>query len=131
MMKKKKSEVEVFSPTIDVGGYKLKPWSFEQFINLLPTIVNIASILKEKNIEVNDLEDIKNDLNKLSALALDFGPLIPAVVAETLKMDIKKVNEMDFDQVITMVLVIFIQNAEKLKNFSGLGKTAMQSLMKS
>ena len=128
-MKKKKSETEILSPEIEVGKYKVKPWSFDQFINVLPSLVAVGEILKEKKILVNDIESLKEDTKKITELITAVGPLIPAIVARTLRVEVSEVNEMDFDQATTIALLILIQNAEKLKNFSGLGKSALQSLM--
>jgi len=128
-MKKKKSETEILSPEIEVGKYKVKPWSFDQFVAILPSLVAVGEILKEKKILVNDIESLKEDTKKITELITAVGPLIPAIVARTLRVEVSEVNEMDFDQATTIALLILIQNAEKLKNFSGLGKSALQSLM--
>ena len=128
-MKKKKSETEILSPEIEVGKYKVKPWSFDQFISILPSLVAMGEFLKEKKIVVDDIELLKKDTKKITELITAVGPLIPAIVAKTLRVEVNEVNEMDFDQATTIALLILIQNAEKLKNFSGLGKSALQSLM--
>lgn len=128
-MKKKKSEMEILSPEIDVGEFKVRPWTFEQFLHLLPLLVGVVEVLKEQSISLDGLRNLKNDTQKIAQIITVIGPVIPAVVAETLKMEIKQVKEMDFDKATAVALVIFIQNAEKLKNFSGLGKTALQSLI--
>jgi len=128
-MKKKKSEMEILSPEIEVGKYKVKPWSFEQFISVLPSLVAVGEILKEKKVFVDDIESLKKDAKKITELITAVGPLIPVIVAKTLRVEVSEVNEMDFDQATTIALLILIQNAEKLKNFSGLGKSALQSLM--
>ena len=128
-MKKKKSETEILSPEIEVGKYKVKPWAFDQFISVLPSLVAIGEILKEKKITVDDIKSLKEDTKKITELITAVGPFIPAIVAKTLRVEVSEVNKMDFDQATTIALLILIQNAEKLKNFSGLGKSALQSLM--
>ncbi len=128
-MKKKKSETEILSPEIEVGKYKVRPWAFDQFISILPSLASIGEILKEKGILIGDVESLKKDTKKITELVEAIGPLIPAIVAKTLRIEVSEVNGMDFDQATTIALLILIQNAEKLKNFSGLGKSAFQSLM--
>lgn len=128
-MKKKKSETEILSPEMEVGSYKIKPWSFEQFVSVLPSLVEIGEILKEKKILIDDIELLRKEPKKIVELITAVGPLIPAIVAKTLRIEVSEVNGMDFDQATTIALLILIQNAEKLKNFSGLGKSALQSLM--
>lgn len=128
-MKKKKSETEILSPEIKVGPYKVKPWSFEQFVSILPSLVEIGEILKEKEILIDDIELLRKEPKRIIELIVAVGPVVPAIVAKTLRIEVSEVNEMDFDQATTITLLILIQNAEKLKNFSGLGKSALQSLM--
>lgn len=128
-MKKKKSETEILSPEIEVGKYKVRPWAFDQFISILPSLVGIGEILKEKKISLDDIESLKKDAKKITELIVAVGSFIPEIVAKTLRVEVKEVNRMDFDQATTIALLTLIQNAEKLKNFSGLGKSALRSLM--
>lgn len=127
-MKKKKHEIEVLSPEIEVGNYKVRPWAFDQFMEILPSLIEIGQILKEKNVSVGELEGLRNNPKKIAELIMGVGPTIPFIIAKTLRIEVSEVHKMDFDQATTIALLIFIQNAEKLKNFSGLGKSALLSL---
>lgn len=129
MAKQKKQEMEILSPGIRVGGYEVRPWTFEQFLNVLPSLISIGAILQEKQIDFDKIGELVKDPIKLSDLLRSIGSIVPTIVSETLGISIELVKKMDFDQATSIALVIFIQNAEKIKNFSGLGKTAFRSLM--
>jgi hypothetical protein len=127
-MTEKKSELEILSPEIEILGRKIRPWTFEQFVALLPTLAKIGEEFKEKGITLEHLDAVGDDSRKIFDLLTAVAPSIPAVVAKTLRIEQGEVESMDYDQVITIAVVILIQNAEKLKNFSGLGRAALQSL---
>jgi len=130
-MADEKTEGQILSPGIDVGGFRVKPWSFEQFFDLLPVFVKGSMILKDKGIGVKEFESLGEDPDKILSIVSSLGPIIPEVVARTIERSIEEVNKMEFDHVVSIALVVLIQNVERIKNFSGLAKTAMSSLVTS
>jgi len=128
MIVKKKPEMEVLFPGIEAGGFKIKPWTFEQFLNLLPAFIDVSATLKESGIKFENIEKLAQDPKKIILFLSAIKPAIPQIVAETIGMDVSEVKAMDFDRAASIALVILIMNAEKIKNFSGLGKTALKSL---
>ncbi len=130
--KVEKTETEILRPDVEVAGFKIRPWSFDQFFDVLPMFVRGAEILKDSKISLESLEKLgREDPKKIVATLSAFRPIIPDVVALTLGMKQEEVRKLDFDKVISITLVILIQNAERIKNFSGLSKTAIQSLVMS
>ena len=130
-MANEKTEGQVLSPGLEVGGFKVKPWSFEQFFDLLPVFVKGSMILKDKGIGIKEFESMGGDSNQILSIISSLGPIIPEVVARTVERSIEEVNKMEFDRVVSIALVVLIQNVERIKNFSGLAKTAMSSLVTS
>ena len=130
-MANEKTEGQVLSPGIEVGGFKVKPWSFEQFFDLLPVFVKGSMILKDKGIGIKEFESMGGDSNQILSIISSLGPIIPEVVARTVERSIEEVNKMEFDRVVSIALVVLIQNVERIKNFSGLAKAAMSSLVTS
>lgn len=128
-MSEEKNEGQILSPEIEVGGFKVKPWSFDQFFSMLPIFAGAAAMLKAKDISFSEFEKLTEDPEKLLKLICEAGPVAREMVAKTIKVEPEEVGKMEFDRVISIALVVLIQNAERIKNFSGLGKTAMSSLM--
>ena len=124
----KKSEQEVLYPDVMVSGFKVRPWSFDQFFDMLPIFLQGADILKTNGISFSDFEKLeeKRDTKEILSLLSVFRPIIPEIVSKTIGTEIETVKKMEFDRVISIALVILIQNAERIKNFSGLGKRAME-----
>lgn len=130
-MTNEKTEEQVLSPGIEAGGFRVRPWSFEQFFDLLPIFVKGSMILKEKGIGIKEFESLGSNTNEILSVISSLGPIIPEVVSRTIECPIDEINKMDFDRVVSIALIILIQNAERIKNFSGLAKTAMSSLVTS
>lgn len=127
-MAKKKSETEILFPGVEIGGHKIKPWTFEQFLNLIPAFIDVSVSLKDKGIKFENIEKLAEDPKNLILFISAIKPVVPQIVAETIGLDVSEVKAMDFDRAASIALVILIMNAEKIKNFSGLGKTALKSL---
>jgi len=127
-MSDEKNEAQILAPQVTIAGFKIKPWSFDQFFSILPIFTGLPAMLKAKGIGINELEKITDDPEKLLGLICEAGPVAREMVAKTIDVAPEEVGKMEFDRVISIALVILIQNAERIKNFSGLGKTAMSSL---
>ncbi len=130
-MNKKKNESEILHPEIEVAGVKVRPWTYDQFFDMLPLFLEASKTLKGRGIGLKDFETATGDgdAEKILSLLLIFRPVIPDVVALTLGKEAEEIRRMEFDSVISIALMILIQNAERIKNFSGLGKMAMQALV--
>ncbi len=131
--KAEKSEVGILHPDVQVAGYRVKPWSFDMFFDMMPVFLRGSEILKEQGITFENLENLgsEKDVKKIIFTLRAVLPILPEIVGTTLGIKTEKVREMEFDRVISIALVILIQNAERIKNFFGLGKTALQTLITS
>jgi len=132
-IEEKKPDAEILFPDQEVYGVKVRPWTFNQFVSILPDLLNIRKGLKENGIEIGELENLKDDdEGKILEFLVKLLPLIPAttIVAKTIKEEIEKVEEWEFDKTAGIFLVILIQNAGRIKNFFGLGLRAMQAVRK-
>lgn len=126
----KKTEQEILYPGIQVAGFKVLPWSFDQFFDMLPVFLKGSDILKQNGIGMSDLEGLveRKDIEKIISTLILFRPILPEIVSKTVGIEIEDVKRMEFDRVISITLVILIQNAERIKNFSGLSKKAIVAI---
>lgn len=129
-----KTDQEVLFPEVEVGGVKVRPWTLKQFFGLLPVFMRMAEVLKEKGVELDQFEGLKDDsegVQKLFAVLSNLSDAVPEineVIARTIERTVEEVEKMEFDRSISIALVIIIQNAERIKNFSGLARSAVESL---
>jgi hypothetical protein len=132
-IEEKKSDVEILFPDQEVYGVKVRPWTFSQFVSILPDLLGIRKNLKENGIEIGELENLReDDEGKILDFLVKLLPMIPAttIVAKTIKEDVNKIEEWEFDKTAGIFLVILIQNAGRIKNFFGLGLKAMREVRK-
>jgi len=133
MPKEKKSDTEVLFPETEMYGIKIRPWTYDQFISILPEVSKVAAQLKENNIRMEDLEKIKDgEEEKILDFFARLLPLLPAVdiVSKTIEVDKEEVKKWEFDKTSSIFLMIIIKNASRIKNSFGLGLTAMKSMRK-
>jgi hypothetical protein len=130
-MGEEKSETQVLFPEIQVAGIKVRPWTFDQFFDLIPIFVEASEYFKREEIKFEEIEAIVKDRKKMLSIIASMRPAILTTVATTIESSVEEVRAMEFDKVISIALVVLIQNAERIKNFSGLGKTALNSLVTS
>jgi len=130
-MGEEKSETQILFPGIQVAGIEVRPWTFDQFFDLIPIFVEASEYFKREEIKFEEIEAIVKDRKKMLSIIASMRPAILTTVATTIGSSVEEVRAMEFDKVISIALVVLIQNAERIKNFSGLGKTALNSLVTS
>lgn len=125
------TDVEVLFPEQEFYGVKVRPWTFNQFVSLLPVLMQARKELKAHGIEIDNLNKLKDeDQEQILDFLVRLLPLIPAVgvVSKTVGINIEEVEKWEFDKTATIFLIILIQNAGRVKNFFGLGLTAMKTI---
>lgn len=128
-MAKEKKESILF-PDTNVCGEKVRPWTYSQFVAILPALEKTVGILEQHGItwekfsEAVDQKKVRELIGTVSVLL----PVIPGVVSKTLAVDESAVEKWDFDKATAVFLVIMIQNARRLKNFLGLGLMAIREM---
>jgi len=125
---KKQPETEVLFPDMVIDGVRIRPWTFDQFIDLLPIFRELAEYLKKSGIEVKDVNEAVDDPSKMMDLIMALAPLAGKVVAVSVGVTEEEVRGWAADKAIRVLIVIFTQNANRLKNCFGLGLTAMKVL---
>lgn len=116
----KKSEMEILFPDTEVEGYKVRPWTWEQFLAIIPDIMRGIGLVRDRGAEFEDLENSLDDPGKIFRLVSLFGPIVPDIVAKTLRIEKSEIEAWDAYKVMNVAFVILIQNAERLKNSTGL-----------
>ncbi|MCJ7663034.1 MAG: hypothetical protein MUO24_02200 [Desulfobacterales bacterium] len=133
-MTQEKTDEQILFPEVEVGGIKVRPWTLKQFFGLLPIFMRMAEVLKEKGVALDQFEGLKDDeegVQKLFAILSNLSDAVPEineVIARTVELPIKEVEAMEFDRSISIALMIIIQNVERIKNFSGLTRSAVGAL---
>ena len=112
--KKANDEVAVLLSEVEIGPYKIKPWSFGRFKKVYPAIIKVIPVLKDLDITPENAPEI------LAEKGVEIiGGILPAVtplIAATLDLSEEEVDEMDFDQAAAIGLVIISQNLGRIKN---------------
>jgi len=133
-MTQEKTDEQILFPEVEVGGVKVRPWTLKQFFGLLPVFMRMAEVLKEKGVAFDQFEGLKDDeegVQKLFAILSNLSDAVPEineVIARTIERPIEEVEAMEFDRSISIALMIIIQNVERIKNFSGLTRSAVGAL---
>ncbi len=110
--KLKKDEVAVLLSEIEVGGHKIKPWSFGKFKKVYPTLIGVIPILK--NLDLENVQDLRGEkgLEAIGGILPAIGPMI----ATTLDVSEEEVDGMDLDRIALIGLTIIAQNLSTIKN---------------
>lgn len=110
--KPKKDEVAVLLSEIEVGGHKIKPWSFGKFKKVYPTLIGVIPTLK--NLDLKNVEDVMGEkgLEAIGGILPAIGPMI----ATTLDVSEEEVDGMDLDRIALIGLTIIAQNLSTIKN---------------
>jgi len=111
-----KSELEILFPEIEVDGFTIRPWDFGKVASMGPILARIFAEVKKAGIT---LKDIDSRMEEAVMLAL---PWAPDIVAKTLNLDVEEVRQWkELNKAFKIMLVIFNQNLEHIKNSFGLG----------
>jgi hypothetical protein len=107
-------EVAVLLNEVEIGPYKIKPWSFGRFKKVYPALIGIVPALKNLGLTAENAQEVllERGLEIVGAVLPGFSGLIAA----TLDIPEEEVEEMDFGQAAAIGLTIISQNIGRLKN---------------
>lgn len=126
-----KTDEQVLFPEQDIEGYKVRPWTFGQAVDLAPTLDKIVSILKQEGVgdyvlslasKGKDLkveEELGMMVSKISGLVPKLLPHAPNVVMVSLGIKEDEWRAMSLSKATALFLGICTANMEYLKNFYG------------
>ena len=113
-MAKAKNEVAALLYEVDIGPYKIKPWSFGRFKKVYPALIGIIPALKDMGLTPENAQEVLLERGlEIVGVVL---PAFSALIAATLDIPEAEVDEMDFDQAAAIGLTIISQNLERIKN---------------
>lgn len=117
-MSKKKAEKPdevILFPEVDVAGIIIKPWSFGKLFDI--------SLLLDRVIEKAQAKGLVDKLETDSFSQVDVARLFTLASSELLEIisitvnePIEKIKDLSIEDGIKIILVIFSQNKEKIKN---------------
>ncbi len=107
-------EVAVLLNEVEIGPYKIKPWSFGRFKKVYPALIGIVPVLKDLGLTAENAQELllERGLEIVGAVL----PAFSSLIAATLDIPEEEVEEMDFGQAAAIGLTIISQNIDRLKN---------------
>ncbi len=112
--KKATDEVAALLPEVEIGPYKIKPWSFGRFKKVYPALTGIVPALKDLDLTPENAQEVL--LARGPEIIGAVLPVISGLIAATLDIPETEVDEMAFDQAAAIGLTIISQNLERIKN---------------
>lgn len=111
---KAKDEVAALLSEVEIGLYKVKPWSFGRFKKVYPALIGIVPALKNLGLTAENAQEVllERGLEIVGAVL----PAFSGLIAATLDIPESEVDEMDFSQAAAIGLTIISQNIERIKN---------------
>lgn len=102
----------------EVLGYRVKPWTLKQLIQVMPILDRLAGELKGKNISLESLDRLIEEhgvlvLKDLLQAAL---PELPDFLAISLRQEKAEMEELDLGQAMQIGVKVLALNVEHLKN---------------
>lgn len=102
----------------EVLGYRVRPWTLKQLIQVMPILDRMVGELKEKNISLDSLERLIEEhgvlvLKDLLQAAL---PALPDFLAISLRTEKAEMEELDLGQAMQIGVKILALNVDHLKN---------------
>jgi len=102
----------------EVLGYRVKPWTLKQLIQVMPILDRLAEELQKKNISFEGLDRLIEEhgvlvLKDLLQAAL---PELPDFLAISLRQEKGEMEELDLGQAMQIGVKILALNVEHLKN---------------
>ena len=102
----------------EVLGYRVKPWTLKQLIQVMPILDRLAEELQKKNISFESLDRLIEEhgvlvLKDLLQAAL---PELPDFLAISLKKEKAEMEELDLGQAMQIGVKILALNVDHLKN---------------
>lgn len=116
-----KSDEQILFDEVEIGKYKIVPWSFGVLFSISVMIDEIFLKLEEKNIDIaKEMADIADssfiNFSFIARLFSVCAPQLRKIVAITLNTDEEEVNAMDMKTGIEVTTTILRQNFDVLKN---------------
>jgi hypothetical protein len=107
-------EIAVLLSEVEIGPYKVKPWSFGRFKKVYPALSKIIPALKDLDLSPENAQEVllEKGLEVIGGLLPALSPLIAA----TLDIAEEEVDGMDFGQAAALGLTIIAQNLSRIKN---------------
>jgi hypothetical protein len=102
----------------EIMGYRVKPWTLKQLIQVMPILDRLAEELQKKNISLEGLDRLIEEhgvlvLKDLLQAAL---PELPAFLAISLRKERGEMEELDLGQAMQIGVKILALNVDHLKN---------------
>jgi hypothetical protein len=102
----------------EVLGYRVKPWTIKQLLQVMPILDRLAEELGKKKISFESLDRLVEEhgvlvLKDLLQAAL---PQLPDFLAISLKRDKAEMEELELGQVMKIGVKVLALNVEHLKN---------------
>lgn len=113
-MEKNENDTRILFPDVVVGGITIRPWSFGTVVQIAPALEQIIDKVKSRGLKDKPITEIM-----ISAIP-SILPEVSAVLAVTLRMEKEKIEALDMDTIIGIILVVVNQNIGYLKNVFGL-----------
>lgn len=108
--KDKPTDLEVLLSEVEISGEVVKPFTLKQAEDFIPKFENIQKQLKEAGITG------KNAKKKQLQMVQIVMPHAKKLLAEILNKDIPSVDAMPIGKVALIILTVFRQNSDLLKN---------------
>jgi hypothetical protein len=126
------SVTTLLDKTEDVCGFKLQPWRFKEYEQIIPIVEKISLDMKKRNLTYKDFFQIKKkedevgstdfDLLNYEQLLFLINPYIRPLLKISANATDEAVDKITPDELSVILLKIVVQNIGYLKNWLALGK---------
>jgi hypothetical protein len=106
--------MEVLFPGEEVHGVKVVPWTLAQFVSLVPELRAAKREFEDGGITLDKIEERMLDVVVIVA------PMIPIILMKSLPLSQEQVDALTMDKTIDLIVAVFQQNVDNIKNISGL-----------
>jgi len=115
---KKRSDEEILFPEVEIGGFKIKPWSFGVLFEISEMLDAIFVKLDQRNVDLkfNFDEGLASNMPKFIRIAAIAAPEVKAILAITIDVNDEVIENLDMKTGMNLLITIFKQNFETLKN---------------
>lgn len=113
--------------TVKIDKYEINPWSWGKVKKLYPHFKVIYIKCKDNNISLSDL---KENLVNLSDFIFSISDVFTDIISITLDTDKNEIDNLSFETIIQMFLVIINQNLDYLSNLLSPIQEIVKKIMK-
>lgn len=102
----------------EILGYRIKPWTLKQLIQVMPILDHLAGELRAQNISLEGLERLLEQRGIMVLLTLLQAalPQLPDFLAISLRAERAEMEELDLGQAMQIAAKILALNVAHLKN---------------